>query len=166
MSTHSVQSAHPEDPWLQAEWGRTLREAGRRQEAALHLAVSAMLLQQHLVQMQQQVPQPQGSSSRHVGRLNSYREPLDASGALLGLAEGLEEAARLGAPNACDAWVQAAEARRLLAAQAVGRGDAAAHGVHVAAAAAAAEMRRAVPQCSAEQLAALGSEGGEGYSQS
>lgn len=162
-----MQSAHPEDPWLQAEWGRTLREAGRRQEAALHLAVSAMLLQQHLAQLQQQGP-PQGSgSTKHVGRLDSYWEPLDASGALLGLAEGLEEAAKLGAPNACDAWVQAAEARRLLAAQAVGRGDAAVYGMHVAAvAAAAAEMRRAVPPCSAEQLAALGVVGGQGYSQS
>ncbi|EFJ43454.1 hypothetical protein VOLCADRAFT_106786 [Volvox carteri f. nagariensis] len=58
---HMIQSADPEDPWLQAEWGRTLTAVGRTQEAVLHLSVAAMLLQSHISKLQsgrQVVPPP------------------------------------------------------------------------------------------------------------
>ncbi|KXZ44203.1 hypothetical protein GPECTOR_71g564 [Gonium pectorale] len=143
---HVVQSADAEDPWLQAEWGRALREAGRGKEGALHLSVSAMLLRQQLARAQNGQPPT-------VRSLADPSRPVGHKEALLAMAAALEEAAALGRPEeACELWGQAAEARRALAAAAKAAGatkDAAQQAASLARAME--ELRRGGPAC-AEQL--------------
>ncbi|KAG2448974.1 hypothetical protein HYH02_005728 [Chlamydomonas schloesseri] len=208
---HMVQSSDPEDPWLQAEWGRVLLEVGRGQEAVMHLSVAAVLLHQQLERLQAG-QRPTALSLELYGREQEEADPgeedglqgsagpgsrakkkgkkkgkgkgtADSSGAsatskeaqltvrevLQGVARSLEDAARQRPPNACEMWGQAVEARRMLAVQALGGGNAAEYGQHQAALVAAlGELQGLVaagaaqPQCAAALSAAMGLRGGGG----
>ncbi|KAG2501825.1 hypothetical protein HYH03_000324 [Edaphochlamys debaryana] len=166
---HLLQSLDPVDPWLQAEWGRLMRELGRAQEAVMHLSVSAVLLSQQLGLMQEggqptarslRSPSPSSpspSSTRAALNVGASLPPVSAVEALEGVAVALEEAARLRPPNACEMWRQAVEARRMLVARAVGAGDAEGYGRHSGAlAGSVGEVQAGAPQCREALAAAMG----------
>ncbi|GLI69944.1 hypothetical protein VaNZ11_014682, partial [Volvox africanus] len=145
---HAVQSTRPEDPWLQAEWGRTLNAVGRTQEASVHLSVAAMLLNKELLRLQT----APGHSSAVRSLAAAGGTPVGAVEALEGFATSLEDAARLQQGKECELWGQVVETRRMLAtivaAAAPGggaAGDVARH--QTAAREAMAEMRRRQPPC-------------------
>ncbi|GIL43829.1 hypothetical protein Vafri_1432 [Volvox africanus] len=143
---HAIQSTRPEDPWLQAEWGRTLSAVGRAQEASVHLSVAAMLLNKELSRLQT------GQSSTVRSLAAAGGTPIGAAEALEGFAIALEDMARLQQGKECELWGQVLETRRMLVtiATAAGPGGGAATDVarHQAAAReAAAEMQRRRPPC-------------------
>ncbi|GIL81905.1 hypothetical protein Vretifemale_10876, partial [Volvox reticuliferus] len=143
---HTIQSTSPEDPWLQAEWGRTLNAVGRTQEASVHLSVAAMLLNRELPRLQT----GQGSAVRSLAAGGGA--PVGATEALEGIATALEDTARLRQGKECELWGQVLETRRMLATIAGGErpggGEAREVARHLAAAwEAEAEMRRRRPPC-------------------
>ncbi|GFR39827.1 hypothetical protein Agub_g320, partial [Astrephomene gubernaculifera] len=76
---HVIQASDAEDPWLQAEWGRTLRPTGRSREAALHLSVAAALLQRHLQAMQVHAHMQQTGGEKHMQQADTQQVHMQVS---------------------------------------------------------------------------------------